>query len=268
MLVSQLQFYGYQLRNELINHEDFTTINPFIFKNFCNAIANFPQDIDTQKFLEYADYFYDTLDKAIFFTLVSKMGNKILTKDPYYISELCITISMKNTSPQKYEAITDFLITEPIYSLIINICQENMAYGFITIFEIILNTFDLTNLSPKENNQILKVLNRLLFKDYRILLATPNNLENIYNILYKKMLEINKHELFFIDKDFQTVNLLRNYLNSPDEKLKNSLLNELIASENENYDFKTIINRCLQIINEYNSKFFPLTLLKGSKYGK
>ena len=126
MLVSQLQFYGYQLKNELISHEDFTTINPFIFKDFCNAIANFPQDIDTQKFLEYADYFYDTLDKAIFFTLVSKMGNEILTKDPYYISELCITISMKNTSPQKYEAITDFLITEPIYSLITNICQHHI----------------------------------------------------------------------------------------------------------------------------------------------
>ena len=253
MIITRTKFYGYQLKQKIMPQE----INPFLFKAFCNSISSFPDDIDEETFFDYMEYNYELIDKICFFYLVSNLGNTILTKNPSYIAELCTSITMKDISFQKYIPITLYLLSEPIYSLITQIDEFDLKYGYITLFDFIINIINKNqtlNIGENEQNEILKTL--------------TDTLEDIFTTIYQKMQEINKKNLTFKASDFKKISFLMHLSHSDNEELKNALTKELIASEKGIYDSKQIIKHCLEIIEKYRHEFIAVSLVRRLPYEK
>lgn len=267
MIITRTKFYGYQLKQKIMPQE----INPFLFKAFCNSISSFPDDIDEETFFDYMEYNYELIDKICFFYLVSNLGNAILTKNPSYIAELCTSITMKDISFQKYIPITLYLLSEPIYSLITQIDEFDLKYGYITLFDFIINIINKNqtlNIGENEQNEILKTLNDLLDNNYSILFKPTDTLEDIFTTIYQKMQEINKKNLTFKASDFKKISFLMHLSHSDNEALKNALTKELIASEKGIYDSKQIIKHCLEIIEKYRHEFIAVSLVRRLPYEK
>ena len=79
------------------------------------------------------------------------------------------------------------------------------------------------------------------------------------------MCEINKKHLTYNAKDFSDIALLKTYIKTPDSELKSLLLKDLIDCEKENYDNKTIIDKCLKTIREYRYRFTQTLLIRKRK---
>ncbi len=261
MVISKSKFYGYKLKQEILQHENFSNIDPFFFKAFCKSINSLP-DIDEDIFLDYIEYNFDLIDKICFYYLTSNLGNKILSKDPYYIAELCTSLTINNISFQNFIPISIFLLNDPIYTIINEINNTSQLFGCINIFNFIIQKFNIPNIKEDEIKAILKLLNILLNKEYSILLKQSTNLEDIKNTLYQKMLETNNKELIYTAKDFKTISFLKYFNIISDEECKSSLLQELIDCETNNYDTKVIIKNCLNIIEKYRSMFINKTLIR------
>lgn len=268
MLITKLQFQGYQIKHEITkkieNHEE----SRFFYKFFCNALKNFPTNIDEEAFLEILETTNDLIDQACLYILVSKLGNTVLEKDPCYISELCTSMTMKEVSPQFFDSIALYFLSEPIYSLIQQINRTSYLYGYITLFDIIIDNFDLFNLDEWEKNKIIKTLNALLNQDYHILFPTIDTLNDIFLIMYQKMLEINRQTITYTAIDFKKVILLKTYSESSDIQLKAELTQDLINCEHESFDAKTIIDKCLKTIEEYRYRFAHITLSRRTHHEK
>ena len=52
MIITKSKFMGYQLKKEILEHEDFSDIDILFFKTFCKALEKLPQNIDENKFDE------------------------------------------------------------------------------------------------------------------------------------------------------------------------------------------------------------------------
>ena len=276
MIITKSKFMGYQLKKEILEHEDFSDIDILLFKTFCIALEKLPQNIDENKFQEYFEYNYDLIDKACFIILIFQLGNDVFNYNPSYIAELCLALTINEISPQKFNPITHFFFDKKISSLITRICYGKAQYdgetqetyspfGYISIFDILIKRFDISNLSEWEKNKILKTLHAFLQEDYRVLFGDNNTLEDVFITLYNKMCEINKKHLTYNAKDFSDIALLKTYIKTPDSELKSLLLKDLIDCEKENYDNKTIIDKCLKTIREYRYRFTQTLLIRKRK---
>lgn len=259
MVISASKYYGYRLKKEIMEHDDFDSVNKPFFKAFCNTINTFPTEIDENIFLDYIEYNFDLIDKACFYYLVYHLGNYILTKDPFYVSELCTALTLKDISYQAYIPIAKYLLEEPLYSLIIKLNDSSHEMGFVTIFAFIINKFKGPILTETNHHRILKLLD----SNHKNLFNSIKSLNDILLLLHKKMREINNKELIFTSDDFNKLKLLEQYNQSENDTLKEQLLQELIAGENTNFSAKDLIKHCLKIISKYQCQFSCLSLVRG-----
>lgn len=273
MIITKAKFIGYQLKKEILEKKDFSDIDVFFFKTFCHSLSKMPQNIDEDKFQEYIEYNYDSIDKVCFIILISHFGNKLFEYNPSYIAELCLALTIKEISPQKFVPITNFFLDKTISSLITQICEGNSQntdtrFGYISLFDILIKRFDISNLTEWDKNKILKTLHAFLQEDYRVLFGNTDTLEDIFIIIYNKMREINKKSLTYNAQDFRNIALLKSYIKTPDNELQNLLLADLIACEQDAFDTKTIIDKCLKTISEYRYKFAHITLTRRNRNEK
>lgn len=262
MIVSHPQLKAYQIKNELIkNIMDFEE-SLELSKALNNALKNMPQDIDDEQFTEYLETTYDLIDKICFIILVSKFGNSIFKKNPYYISELCTSITIKHISPLNFVSYATYFLSDPIYTLIVKIADKSAIYGYIDLFGIIIANFNILNMTDKEKEEIIHALNLIANKDSHILFSNTDTLKDIYIILLTNMQNLNKTTLLFTLKDFETLHLLKNILTNPDEELKIELQKKFLEIEQHTLNIASLIKECLKIIHEYSYKFAHMTLVR------
>lgn len=264
MVISKAQFYGYKLKKEILNAEDYQALDPVFLKTFYNAIDNLPKDLDEDKFLDFIEYNFDSLNKVCFYILVSKLGNNILNKDIYYISDLCVALAIRKVPTNQFIKMAEVLVTDQIYNLINKITEEYSYYDNFSLLIIII-TYFMTNpdttLDIPNVSELLKILTT---ENYNILFNSEDSLEKIYLILRKNMREINASEPTYTKKDFQIIA-------NPDHfgaNIKEALRQELIAEENNSYDLKTRIDISLKIIYKYNNNIYSILVRRQNSWKK
>ncbi len=269
MIVSRAKFHGYQIKDAFLKAEDFRKEDILLYKALEKVLRTFPDDIDENLFFIYLDHIADELvDKACFYILAAHFKNTLFTKDKYYISELCTALTIKEVSPQNYIKYAQFFLSEPIYSLIINIDANSYEHSYLSLFDMLITFFNINNLNDREYNKVLKLLHKLLNENYLILFNKCSTLEDIYITLFQKMKKINKKGFPFTIADFELINSLKDYIETNDQALIATLKEKLLASEDTSYDSVSIIRECLKIIKEYKERIIPLPLSRRRKYEK
>lgn len=269
MIIPEYKFKGYQLKNAILNAKDFNSDDFILYKVFCNSLKKLSNDIDENLIYEYLSYLSEDLcDIICFYILLSNLDSEIFTKDKYFISELCLALTMTNVSPLKYVEYAKFFLSEPIYSLIMKINETSYVYGYLTLFDGIIRPFNLSDIDEKTYNEIIKILYEILEEKHYILLNNCSTLKDIYIKLHQAMLTFNKKGYTFTRADFEVLNGLKNYIDCEDPELITLLKNQLLAIEDTSFDKLSIIRNCLKIISEYQKVIIPLNLYRRKVYEK
>lgn len=262
MVISKNVFYLHKLKRDIETNQDFKNVNPLLYKEFCKAINYFTKNPDFD-FEEYADYFFDPIDFMYFVILMTKLPYEYLDKNPTYISEMCSAFNLCDVYPLNITRYALFFLTEPFYSLIIEVNEKGLAYSFLTIFEIVISNYPILDLNEEEKIRLLKVLYALCNDNFICLFNNVSTLEGIYNVLLEEMRFINSRKISFLHSDFLSLNYLLIWFRSNDEEMKKELFDTLIQSELKCCNKLEIIKYCLYTIDEYKNKY-SLQLIRGN----
>lgn len=269
MIIPEYKFHGFRLKKAMLEAEDFTRRDIILYKTFSNALKKMPNDLDETQFFNHFDCISEDLsDILCFYIIVANLSSLVFERDKYYVSELCLSLVMKDVLPLKYAEYAKFFLSDPVYSLIMKINAAIAAHDYLTLIGEIIKHFDLCNLDEGSYNEIIKTLHKILEEKYYILLTDCYTLEDIYIKLYQAMIAANKKGYPFTKSDFETLNALRGYIDSNDQELISLLKEQLLASEDEYNDNLSIIRNCLKIISEHQKVIIPINLYRRKKYEK
>ena len=261
MVISNNVFYLHKLKRDIERSQDFKNINPLLYKEFCKAINYFTknQNFDFKKF---EDYFFDPIDFMYFAILMTKLPYEYLDKNPTYISEMCSAFNLCDVYPLNIINYALFFLSEPFYSLIIEVNDKGLSYSYLTIFEIVISNYPILGLNEEEKTRLLKMLHALFNETYICLFNNASTLEDIHNVLLEEMRQINSENITFLHSDFLSLNYLLIWFRSNDEEMKKELFDTLIQSELKCCNKLEIIKYCLYTIDEYKNKY-SLQLIRG-----
>ena len=123
------------------------------------------------------------------------------------------------------------------------------------MFELIDRYADILNDKETIKKLLIKMINPFFPEDTTTFL-------DIYNILFKKMIDINKsNPLAFNIEDFKILEQLKEFINIEDYEYKYAIFKELLETPLIYEESLDIIKGCLKIIRENN--IIPITLIRN-----
>ena len=248
--------YLRKLENDIINNEYIELIDPILTKEFQKAINSISQEYWQEieaLFTNNIKYVYSIDEQMIFTIVAAQMGLEFLSKDPEYCGELISILALLKKSPLNYVKYTKLLLSEPLYSSIINIVKESRTFSYHEFLEIIFDrNLETPEMSEDNYNILIKSLYKIQEKTYYVFIFPEDSLLNILKKIQSYMELSNTKQLQFSKQSFNTLSILLDIIKSKNNELITKTKEDLLAIDQNNNTTKQIVQEILLYLSKLN----------------
>lgn len=248
--------YLRKLETDILKSEYIDLIDPILIKEFKKAINSItPKYWQEIAFLfkNNINYVYSIDEQMVFTIIATKMGIEFLSKDPEYCGELISILALLKKSPLNYVKYTKLLLSEPLYSCIVNIITKSRTFSYHEFLEIIFSrNLETPEMSEESYNTLIKSLYKIQEKVYYIFILPEDSLLTIFKKIEVFMKNANQEQLQFSKQSFSTLSILLDIIKSNNEELINKAKEDLLAIDQNNTTSKKIIQEVLTYLSKLN----------------
>ena len=248
--------YLRKLETDILKSEYIDLIDPILIKEFKKAINSImPEYWQEIAFLfkNNINYVYSIDEQMVFTIIATKMGIEFLSKDPEYCGELISILALLKKSPLNYVKYTKLLLSEPLYSCIVNIITKSRTFSYHEFLEIIFSrNLETPEMSEESYNTLIKSLYKIQEKVYYIFILPEDSLLTIFKKIESFMKNANQEQLQFSKQSFSTLSILLDIIKSNNEELINKAKEDLLAIDQNNTTSKKIIQEVLTYLSKLN----------------
>ena len=248
--------YLRKLETDILKSEYIDLIDPILIKEFKKAINSITPEYWQEiafLFKNNINYVYSIDEQMVFTIIATKMGIEFLSKDPEYCGELISILALLKKSPLNYVKYTKLLLSEPLYSCIVNIITKSRTFSYHEFLEIIFSrNLDTPEMSEESYNTLIKSLYKIQEKVYYIFILPEDSLLTIFKKIESFMKNANQEQLQFSKQSFSTLSILLDIIKSNNEELINKAKEDLLAIDQNNTTSKKIIQEVLTYLSKLN----------------
>lgn len=248
--------YLRKLETDILKSEYIDLIDPILIKEFKKAINSITPEYWQEiafLFKNNINYVYSIDEQMVFTIITTKMGIEFLSKDPEYCGELISILALLKKSPLNYVKYTKLLLSEPLYSCIVNIITKSRTFSYHEFLEIIFSrNLETPEMSEESYNTLIKSLYKIQEKVYYIFILPEDSLLTIFKKIESFMKNANQEQLQFSKQSFSTLSILLDIIKSNNEELINKAKEDLLAIDQNNTTSKKIIQEVLTYLSKLN----------------
>lgn len=248
--------YLRKLETDILKSEYIDLIDPILIKEFKKAINSITPEYWQEiafLFKNNINYVYSIDEQMVFTIIATKMGIEFLSKDPEYCGELISILALLKKSPLNYVKYTKLLLSEPLYSCIVNIITKSRTFSYHEFLEIIFSrNLETPEMSEESYNTLIKSLYKIQEKVYYIFILPEDSLLTIFKKIESFMKNANQEQLQFSKQSFSTLSILLDIIKSNNEELINKAKEDLLAIDQNNTTSKKIIQEVLTYLSKLN----------------
>lgn len=248
--------YLRKLETDILKSEYIDLIDPILIKEFKKAINSITPEYWQEiafLFKNNINYVYSIDEQMVFTIIATKMGIEFLSKDPEYCGELISILALLKKSPLNYVKYTKLLLSEPLYSCIVNIITKSRTFSYHEFLEIIFSrNLETPEMSEESYNTLIKSLYKIQEKVYYIFILPEDSLLTIFKKIESFMKNTNQEQLQFSKQSFSTLSILLDIIKSNNEELINKAKEDLLAIDQNNTTSKKIIQEVLTYLSKLN----------------
>ena len=248
--------YLRKLETDILKSEYIDIIDPILIKEFKKAINSITSEYWQEiafLFKNNINYVYSIDEQMVFTIIATKMGIEFLSKDPEYCGELISILALLKKSPLNYVKYTKLLLSEPLYSCIVNIITKSRTFSYHEFLEIIFSrNLETPEMSEESYNTLIKSLYKIQEKVYYIFILPEDSLLTIFKKIGSFMKNANQEQLQFSKQSFSTLSILLDIIKSNNEELINKAKEDLLAIDQNNTTSKKIIQEVLTYLSKLN----------------
>lgn len=248
--------YLRKLETEILKSEYIDLIDPILIKEFKKAINSITPEYWQEiafLFKNNINYVYSIDEQMVFTIIATKIGIEFLSKDPEYCGELISILALLKKSPLNYVKYTKLLLSEPLYSCIVNIITKSRTFSYHEFLEIIFSrNLETPEMSEESYNTLIKSLYKIQEKVYYIFILPEDSLLTIFKKIEVFMKNANQEQLQFSKQSFSTLSILLDIIKSNNEELINKAKEDLLAIDQNNTTSKKIIQEVLTYLSKLN----------------
>lgn len=248
--------YLRKLETDILKSEYIDLIDPILIKEFKKAINSITPEYWQEiafLFKNNINYVYSIDEQMVFTIIATKMGIEFLSKDPEYCGELISILALLKKSPLNYVKYTKLLLSEPLYSCIVNIITKSRTFSYHEFLEIIFSrNLETPEMSEESYNTLIKSLYKIQEKVYYIFILPEDSLLTIFKKIESFMKNANQEQLQFSKQSFSTLSILLDIIKSNNEELINKAKEDLLAIDQNNTTLKKIIQEVLTYLSKLN----------------
>ena len=248
--------YLRKLETDILKSEYIDLIDPILIKEFKKAINSITPEYWQEiafLFKNNINYVYSIDEQMVFTIIATKMGIEFLSKDPEYCGELISILALLKKSPLNYVKYTKLLLSEPLYSCIVNIITKSRTFSYHEFLEIIFSrNLETPEMSEESYNSLIKSLYKIQEKVYYIFILPEDSLLTIFKKIGSFMKNANQEQLQFSKQSFSTLSILLDIIKSNNEELINKAKEDLLAIDQNNTTSKKIIKEVLTYLSKLN----------------
>lgn len=248
--------YLRKLETDILKSEYIDLIDPILIKEFKKAINSITPEYWQEiafLFKNNINYVYSIDEQMVFTIIATKMGIEFLSKDPEYCGELISILALLKKSPLNYVKYTKLLLSEPLYSCIVNIITKSRTFSYHEFLEIIFSrNLETPEMSEESYNTLIKSLYKIQEKVYYIFILPEDSLLTIFKKIESFMKNANQEQLQFSKQSFSTLSILLDIVKSNNEELINKAKEDLLAIDQNNTTSKKIIQEVLTYLSKLN----------------
>ena len=248
--------YLRKLENDIINNEYIELIDPILTKEFQKAINSISQEYWQEieaLFTNNIKYVYSIDEQMIFTIVAAQMGLEFLSKDPEYCGEIISILALLKKSPLNYTKYVNILLSEPLYTSIINIVNTSRTFSYHEFLEIIFDrNLETPEMSEDNYNILIKSLYKIQEKTYYVFIFPEDSLLNILKKIQSFMELSNTKQLQFSKQSFNTLSILLDIIKSKNNKLITKTKEDLLAIDQNNNTTKQIVQEILSYLSKLN----------------
>lgn len=250
-LIDYFHFNLYRLKNYINSNIPSTKDNEITLIMFNNIIDSFPNN----NWLRIKDSFFDYLEYRtpnwiVTYTIIAyNIGPKYFLMHPLFIEDLSTTLTAYHIKPYLISKYANFFLKEPLAS-IINKALINKGILPKYIFRIVLENFNLENISNSKEKEIIKTIENFV-NEYNFQIFNGNySFFNIYHCL-KKIWD-NQVILELPDLNFSNIELVLKFNEFPNEQIKEEIQKHFAQIEQSESSIKKKVEDSLTIIANYS----------------
>lgn len=248
--------YLRKLETDILKSEYIDLIDPILIKEFKKAINSITPEYWQEiafLFKNNINYVYSIDEQMVFTIIATKIGIEFLSKDPEYCGELISILALLKKSPLNYVKYTKLLLSEPLYSCIVNIITKSRTFSYHEFLEIIFSrNLETPEMSEESYNTLIKSLYKIQEKVYYIFILPEDSLLTIFKKIGSFMKNANQEQLQFSKQSFSTLSILLDIIKSNNEELINKAKEDLLAIDQNNTTSKKIIQEVLTYLSKLN----------------
>ena len=248
--------YLRKLETDILKSEYIDLIDPILIKEFKKAINSITPEYWQEiafLFKNNINYVYSIDEQMIFTIIATKIWIEFLSKDPEYCGELISILALLKKSPLNYVKYTKLLLSEPLYSCIVNIITKSRTFSYHEFLEIIFSrNLETPEMSEESYNTLIKSLYKIQEKVYYIFILPEDSLLTIFKKIGSFMKNANQEQLQFSKQSFSTLSILLDIIKSNNEELINKAKEDLLAIDQNNTTSKKIIQEVLTYLSKLN----------------
>lgn len=248
--------YLRKLETDILKSEYIDLIDPILIKEFKKAINSITPEYWQEiafLFKNNINYVYSIDEQMVFTIITTKMGIEFLSKDPEYCGELISILALLKKSPLNYVKYTKLLLSEPLYSCIVNIITKSRTFSYHEFLEIIFSrNLETPEMNEESYNTLIKSLYKIQEKVYYIFILPEDSLLTIFKKIESFMKNANQEQLQFSKQSFSTLSILLDIIKSNNEELINKAKEDLLAIDQNNTTSKKIIQEVLTYLSKLN----------------
>lgn len=191
-------------------------------------------------------------EKLILFILLKEFKWKI--KENFF-SWFIEALIFSQTNPYNYKNYIEIFLKPEVYSLILEIETTEMSFILARLIE----TIPITDNFQNTISAFIYHLSKVTKNHYSPLFKGNYNLNNIYLTLKSQMNEANQKYIYFLEKDFQTLQCLLDLQNNLSNLEKEELMKRIEEIESNNdKSFLIIIREILKEVQSWSIKDYRL----------
>lgn len=248
--------YLRKLETDILKSEYIDLIDPILIKEFKKTINSITPEYWQEiafLFKNNINYVYSIDEQMVFTIIATKIGIEFLSKDPEYCGELISILALLKKSPLNYVKYTKLLLSEPLYSCIVNIITKSRTFSYHEFLEIIFSrNLETPEMSEESYNTLIKSLYKIQEKVYYIFILPEDSLLTIFKKIESFMKNANQEQLQFSKQSFSTLSILLDIIKSNNEELINKAKEDLLAIDQNNTTSKKIIQEVLTYLSKLN----------------
>lgn len=248
--------YLRKLETDILKSEYIDLIDPILIKEFKKAINSITPEYWQEiavLFKNNINYVYSIDEQMVFTIITTKMGIEFLSKDPEYCGELISILALLKKSPLNYVKYTKLLLSEPLYSCIVNIITKSRTFSYHEFLEIIFSrNLETPEMSEESYNTLIKSLYKIQEKVYYIFILPEDSLLTIFKKIESFMKNANQEQLQFSKQSFKTLSILLDITKSNNDELINKTKEDLLVIDQNNNTTKQIIQDSLIYLSKLN----------------